>query len=82
MLEVSFKINGKKVNPNNIKNQMEAMILKSIEEKIKKTISSIHCNEHNQRPKILVIGSNFNNLSFEISGCCENIIEKTKEKLK
>lgn len=81
MLEISFEINGKKVNPNNIGDALESAMFQKIGESIKKAVGSVRCTEHNQAPKVLVKGKNLDNLSIEVSGCCDSIIKKATEKL-
>ncbi len=81
MVDVSFELNGRKVNPNNIGNALESAVLKSVSDSIKKSVGSLHCNEHNQQAKVLVKGKNIDNLSFTISGCCDNFINKVTNKI-
>jgi len=82
VIEISFEINGKKVNPNNIKDALEAAFLNSVQESIRKSVGSVRCQEHGQSPKIKVKGRNLDTLSFEVVGCCEGLIEEAKRKLK
>ncbi len=81
MLEISFKINGKRVNPNNIGDALENAMLQEIVKSIKSSIGTLRCDEHNKSPKVLVKGRNFNSLSMEISGCCDSIIKKATDRL-
>lgn len=55
-------------------------IIKNI--KRKELLGSLRCNEHNQAPKITSKGKTLDNLSFKISGCYDNIIQKATNKLK
>ena len=80
MLDISFEINGRKVNPNNVKDVLESAILSQVAESIKKSVGNLRCAEHGQSPKIKVKGRNLDNLSFNISGCCEDLIEKVRAK--
>lgn len=82
MIEINFKINGRKVNPKNMKDVFEAAALDSIDQSIKKSVGNIRCSEHGQSPKIQVIGRSIDNLSFNVSGCCESLIEKVSDKFK
>ncbi|MFB4203984.1 hypothetical protein KBTX_03114 [wastewater metagenome] len=81
MIDVSFEINGKKVNPDKIGDALEAAALKSISEQIKDKLRGVKCPEHGESPKVKVQGRNLDNLSFEVSGCCDALIERVKEKL-
>ncbi len=82
MFDISFEINGRKVTPGNIGNALESTILQSIQESVKRSVASVRCNEHGQGPKIKVKGRNLDSLSFEVTGCCERLIDEVKRKLK
>lgn len=82
MIDISFEINGKKVSPRNVGNALESALLQSVQESITKSVGSARCPVHGQRPKIKVKGRNLDSLSFEVSGCCEQLIETVKKKLK
>lgn len=82
MFNISFEINGRKTDPNNIANVLEAAVLKQVESSIRSSVGSIRCREHGQYPRFLVKGHSLKNLSFEVSGCCETLINEVKSKLK
>ena len=81
MVSISYEINGKKINSNNIRDALEQAMLEGIDKSINEAVVSLRCNEHNQTPKILVKGSSIDNLSIEVSGCCNDIIKKATNKL-
>lgn len=82
MIDISFEINGRKVSPRNIGNALESALLQSVQESITKSVGSARCPKHGQKPKIKVKGRKLNSLNFEVSGCCEQLIETVKKKLK
>jgi hypothetical protein len=82
MLDISFEINGKKVSPRNVGNALESALLHSVQESITKSVGSARCPAHGQKPKIKVKGRNLDSLSFEVSGCCDQLIETVRRKLK
>lgn len=82
MLDISFEINGRRVNPNNVGDTLEKAILQSVSESIKKSVGSLRCPEHGSSPKIVVKGRNLDNLSFEVSGCCQKLMDSVKTRLK
>lgn len=81
MIDIKFQIGGRTVKPRNMKGAIEGAILESVQDSIKKSVGSVRCSEHGSSPKVLVKGRNFDNLSFEVSGCCEALIDKVKKKL-
>ena len=82
MLDVSFKINGRTVNPRNIGDELEKAVLTEVGDSIKKSLRSVSCPTHHKQPKVVIQGRNFSDLSFEISGCCDELIKKATSKLK
>jgi len=81
MIDIKFEIGGKKVSPNKFGDALEAAVLSQITEHLKKSVGSIRCKEHNQSPTLKVKGRNINNLSYEVHGCCDSLIEQVSDKL-
>ncbi|EJE4711265.1 hypothetical protein ACFSJQ_21130 [Vibrio olivae] len=75
MISISCDVKG-------IKNAIEKAVLSGVVDNVKKTVGSVRCKEHGKAPKIKIKGNNLNNLSFEVDGCCEEVIEQVKKKLK
>jgi hypothetical protein len=82
MLDISFEINGRKVNPNNVSDVFERAILQSVRDSVNKSVGSLRCSEHGTAPKITCKGRDLSNLSFEISGCCQKLMDSVKTRLK
>lgn len=82
MANITFEINGKKVNPNNTKDALEAAMLEGIAASLKKSVGSLRCSEHHQAPRIVGKGKSINSLNFEVAGCCEDLMNKVQAKLK
>lgn len=82
MINISFEIGGRKVNPNQIGNAIEKAVLQQVAENVKKSLSSVRCAEHGQNPKVKVKGPNIEKLSFEVEGCCQPLIDQALKKLK
>jgi len=81
MIDVSFKINGRKVQPNQVGGFLTNAVLANVTEQIKKNVGSVRCPDHGKSAKIICKGKSLDNLSFEISGCCETLINTVKRKL-
>ncbi len=82
MIDISIEIGGRKVNPNQIGNALEKAVLQQVVDGVKKSLGSIRCSEHGQRPAVKVKGRSLDNLSFEVKGCCQPLIDQTIKKLK
>jgi hypothetical protein len=81
MVEVSFEINGRKVQPNQIGEVLTKAVLTSVAEQIKSKVGSVRCQDHGASPKIICKGNSIESLGFEVSGCCEKVIDSVKQKL-
>ncbi len=82
MFELSFEINGKKVSPDSIGDAIESAALQVFRDSITKTVGSIRCPKHGKRAKVIAKGRNIDSLSFNISGCCDALIESVKKEMK
>ena len=80
MIDISFEINGSKINPNRMGDALQAAVLESIKKQIHSKIGSIRDPKTGQRTKIKVKGRNLDNLTFEVSGSPE-LVERIKAKL-
>ena len=81
MFNVSFEINGRKVNPKNIANALEAAVLEQLAASIKKSVGSMRCPNPNQAPTVLIQGNSLKDLSIKVSGCCEDLIEEARSRI-
>lgn len=81
MIDISFELNARKVSPNNIGNSLESAMLNSVKDSISKSVGSIRCAEHGERPKIKAKGRSLDSMSLEVTGCCDALIDQVKKKL-
>ncbi len=81
MFDVSFEINGRKVQPNQIGDALTKAVLSSVAGQIKEKVGSVTCPDHGKSPKIVCKGKSVEKLNFEVSGCCETLINSVKQKL-
>jgi len=81
MVDVSFEINGKNMQPDDMTDVLDILFLKHIRRKINDSVASICCNKHGKQPSILIKGQSLDDLSYVVSGCCEEFINKVKKKI-
>ena len=75
MVDISFEINGKIVQPDDMTDALD------IREKTKNSLASVCCSAHGKKPSIIVRGQTIDNLNFEVSGCCDDLINKVNKQL-
>ena len=79
---ISFEINGKKVDLNNFGDALEQAVFETAKQTIMKRVGSASCPQHGQQAKIIFTGLTSNNMIFDVSGCCQALVEQVKSKLK
>ena len=81
MIDITFEINGRKVDPRKIGDALERAMYDSVVNQITQKVGNIRDPKTGERPKIKVKGTNLDNLNFDISGS-EELVEKVRQKLK
>lgn len=81
MIDVSFEINGRRVRPNQVGDALEKAILQEVADSVAKSLRSVRCSVHGERPKVKCVGRRVDELKFEISGCCDELISLATKKL-
>lgn len=64
------------------KNEIERVIISNLTKHITQKVGAIKCPEHGSYAKITAKGSSSSNLNFDVTGCCQNLIDEVKNKLK
>jgi hypothetical protein len=82
MLKIEFKLNGKKFNPNDLKSIIEKDMIETIKKELTKSVGKLKCKKHGESPKIEIVGKTLKNLSFKVSGCCQEFIDEVDKKIK
>ena len=80
MIDISFEINGRKVNPSRVSNELENALMDSIKDEVTQKVRGIRDPKTGERPKIKVKGRSIDKLSFEISGS-EDLVARVRKAL-
>ena len=78
MFSVTFEINGRRVRPNQIGNELEKAMMKTIAKNISNQTRNAVCPVHGQRPRVICKGRSLKNLAFDVHGCCNELTEMVK----
>jgi hypothetical protein len=82
MVDIHFEINGRRVGPNQITDALTKAVLEEAAKQIKQRAGVIRCPTHGHYAKIIAKGRSAENLNFEVSGCCNDLIKKVEQSLK
>ena len=79
-LEVAFafEIDGEEINPGEvtdveIKNRIEKIV-----ESVSGKVGGLRCPHHDEPPRFVCFGPNFDDLSIEVHGCCDELVNIVK----
>ncbi len=81
MVEVEFVIRGQKITPDETQNHLERSIMIEVERSLRQRVGSLRCPEHDAAPKITASGTSAEELEFNLSGCCQRLVDQTVEAL-
>lgn len=82
MAEISFEIEGETVEPDGMKDVLDILFLEHLRQELQNSLAAVRCARHDQEPRIKVKGQSLDQLTYEVSGCCSNLIEETREKIR
>ena len=68
MIDLKFEIGGRRVDPRNIGDALQAAVLESIAEQIHAKVRGICHSQTGEAPVVVVRGDDLEHLSIEVSG--------------
>ncbi len=71
----AFVIDGKQLDPINPDNTEQAAMMQQIVASISDRVDGLVCPEHKEPPRFLCSGEKIDDLSLQIHGCCEKLVE-------
>lgn len=80
MLDISFEVGGRKINPNQIGDAMERAVFESVREQLVSKLRDIRDPETGAAPKLKVTGRSLQDLSVQVEGS-EALIGLVKKRL-
>lgn len=80
MIDIHFEINGRRVQPHQIKDALERAVFDGIKKQITDKLRGVRDPETGAPPKIIFKGHSLDDLSLEMNGS-ESMIEEVKKRL-
>jgi len=78
---LTIRLNGRTVRPDQLRNELERSMLRSIEAEVKDRLRYVLDPVTGERPKVVMEGRSLDRLSFQISGSAA-VVEEAKRKLR
>ena len=75
MLTIEFEINGEKFGIKEVKDPAQREILLSAYSHIVSRLAKVTCPVHGEAPKVTAKGDSAENLTLEVSGCCDRLVD-------
>ncbi len=82
MLEIpfAFEIGGKPLNPAELEPE-QADQLQQVVDSIIDRVEDMRCPVHNEHPRFLCHGDSIDDLSLEVLGCCDGLVDMVRARL-
>lgn len=81
MLRLLFMIDGKKIEPKDLKSDVDVLIFERLVEELDKSLGSVECPEHKQHASLVISGKTVGTVSIVANGCCEAFTKQVQEKI-
>lgn len=81
-ISFAFQIGGKTINPAEIKDKELQEDIDYVVGAIFDQVGDLVCPEHKEAPRFLCTGNNFDEISVETFGCCDDLIKEVKKRMK
>lgn len=81
VIDIEFKLNGRKVRPNDNANELERPVFKQVRDNIAYKLKNVRDPHTGAAPKVTVSRRSLDNLSFEVEGS-PTLIEEVTRRLK
>ena len=82
MIEVVFILRGRQVAVDEVEDLRERAVLKQIEQSIRDRVGGLRCPDHDASPRLTATGSRADAMEFELSGCCQELMDRTTTSLR
>jgi len=80
MIDLRFEINGRRVDPKNIGDALTAAVMNAATKEINRKVGMCRCPVHGKRPTVVGKGRSADKMTFEVEGCCEELISEVKRR--
>lgn len=81
MIDIKFKIGGREVSPNNLKDVLEKAIFQNVRAQLVQRVGNVSCPEHGKSPQITAEGRDLSSLSLNVKGCCDKAVEEVRRRM-
>jgi len=82
VIEVAFEIDGKPLDPDRLGDAFAKAALRHVRESLRNTLAGVRCPQHGRAPKVVCNGIRGDRLSFEVAGCCQDLVEAVAARLR
>ncbi len=81
MIDVEFRMGGRKVSFDKGWDEMEAQMLTEARKNIQRKLAHIRCPAHGGAPCVVAEGPSVERLEFLVYGCCDRLVDEATKVL-
>lgn len=80
-IHFAFIIDGIELDPSSAESPEQVDRMERIMESISARMEGAICPEHHEAPRFLCTGDSLDDLSVQVHGCCEQLVELTTQRM-
>lgn len=80
-IHFAFLIDGREIDPANAETPEQQDMMERIMETISARMDGITCPDHQETPRFLCSGETIDDLSIQVHGCCEKLVELATQRM-
>jgi len=81
-VEITFVIRGARPTTiDGVEGTLERVLCRAVTYRVRRTLGSLVCPEHHERPRVVAVGPSADHLTFSVAGCCQALVELATARL-
>lgn len=82
MSKLSIKMNGRNIRPDQLAKELQKAAIQKGSDAIKRKVESVRCRKHRQLAKVVQRRLSPSGMNFDVSGCCEELVDEVRRRLR
>lgn len=77
-VDLTYTLGGRKVSRDQFFKGLEGEIRKTASDNVTRQVQRVRCPKHGQTARVTGLRETHDGFGFEISGCCDELVERAK----
>lgn len=81
-VDLTYTLGGRKVSRDQFFKGLDGEIRKTASDNVSRQVQRMRCPKHGQNARVTELRQTRDGFSFEISGCCDDLVERAKNAIR